>query len=323
MTNESVPACACCGGTRLTTLPAFEAAFVARYALGRPPRPAQCHVCLSCGFRSFRDGYSSAQADRLYREYRGAGYVAARRRAEPWYSQRINDRIGASPEEIERRRARVVKLLGAAVPLDSVQTVIDYGGDRGQFIPPDLGSERFVVEVSNALPVPGVTRLEPTDARQADLVLCCHVLEHATAPDVALAQLVARHLKVDGTIYIEVPVERYDLRFVPSTGRARRLYEGYLRSVARSRLAYTAVDFYSTAARLKFNVVPPLGFFKKHEHINFFAAESLSALMRRSGLEVITSSMVPDSEGKVFSQVLVGIGRKTTAAQSLVEPTVL
>lgn len=311
MTNrEKVPPCRCCGSTELETLPALEAAFVARYALGRLPQPAVCCACATCGFRSFWDGYTREEESRLYGEYRGPAYLAARRFAEPWYTQRINDGIGADPDEISRRCARVAGMLGSVVDLEAVQTVIDYGGDRGQFIPPNLGRERFVLEVSNALSVPGVTRIQPMDDRCADIVLCCHVLEHATAPDGVLMDIVSRYLEDDGTIYIEVPREQYDLRFVPLTGMVRTFYEAYLRAVAHSRIAYTIIDFYSTVSRIKLNIVPPFGFLKKHEHINFFSAESLSRLMRRCGLQVLTSSLVEDMGSRGFSHVLIGLGRK-------------
>lgn len=49
----------------------------------------------------------------------------------------------------------------------------------------------------------------------------------------------------------------------------------------------TLVDFYSSGFRDRFSVIPPLGFFKMHEHINFFDAVSLKRILEATGYHVV------------------------------------
>jgi hypothetical protein len=52
-----------------------------------------------------------------------------------------------------------------------------------------------------------------------------------------------------------------------------------------------AVDFYSAAARIRLEHVPPPGLIECHEHLNFFNQKSMSALLQRAGFEVIDSKV--------------------------------
>jgi hypothetical protein len=47
------------------------------------------------------------------------------------------------------------------------------------------------------------------------------------------------------------------------------------------------MDFWSTAVRVKFGFIPPLGFAKQHEHLNYFDVGSMAKLASTAGLEVL------------------------------------
>ncbi len=51
------------------------------------------------------------------------------------------------------------------------------------------------------------------------------------------------------------------------------------------------MDFYSAAARIRLNHVPPLGLVKCHEHLNFFNTASMTALLECTGFEVVDSKV--------------------------------
>ncbi len=55
------------------------------------------------------------------------------------------------------------------------------------------------------------------------------------------------------------------------------------------------MDFWSTAVRIKFGFIPPLGFAKQHEHLNYFDAPSMATLVSKAGLEVLECSKVASS----------------------------
>ena len=301
--------CPCCGSGEFAEYPALIAPFIADYVLARPPGPTALLQCRGCTFRFFADRFEEAEAAALYSGYRGERYLRERRRHEFWYSAKLNDAIGHDPREIAARKARAMEFLGPRLPAASVARILDYGGDSGQFIPDQLGAERFVFDISGATPAPGVSLIASAAGLQGqafDLILLGHVLEHLSAPEEILGTIGALAGR-GGAVLIEVPLERFGLRFVPAGGWAARLYRAWLSVLARSAALLRAADFYSTAARVKLGLVPPLGFAKLHEHINFFNPQSLRTLLERAGFEVIDCR---PAEGGGLPPVVFCLARK-------------
>ncbi len=277
--------CLACGSGEVISYPAVMSSFVASYVLNRDPELTRLFECTGCSFRFFEDRYDSREVAALYLDYRGDEYFSSRHGCEPWYTKKMNDTIGKDPVEIQTRKAKLSGFISAYVDPARLSTVLDYGGDKGQFIPDQLGSARFVYDISKVEPVPGVVSLfEKSDVadNRFDLVMLCHVLEHCSEPLQVLAELKALAAKRGTLFCFEVPFEMYDLKFVPKSKR----YEEYLKVVTGLKPLARALDFYSTVARVKFNVVPPLGFVKLHEHVNFFSVASMRALLERAGFEV-------------------------------------
>ena len=84
-----------------------------------------------------------------------------------------------------------------------------------------------------------------------------------------------------GLLCVGVPHERYGLRFISDSD----IYGRYLKALARFPALLKLLDFYSTAGRVRLDAVPPLGFVKCHEHLNFFNEKSMRALFKRSNFE--------------------------------------
>jgi hypothetical protein len=187
--------------------------------------------------------------------------------------------------------------------------VLDYGGDRGQFIPDGLGSERFVHEISDVTAVEGVTRIPSVEGRQFDFVMLAHVLEHCSAPrDVLRGLKSLGHSKT--AFYFEVPYERPSLQKAGDGVGQRR----YLNALLRLGPLLHMVDLYSTIFPIKFDTIPPLGLQKCSEHLNFFNERSLEALLRSEGFEVVESGVVPFDAGKagnrtILNRILYGLAR--------------
>ena len=93
----------------------------------------------------------------------------------------------------------------------------------------------------------------------------------------------ARLPRPDGVLYVEVPLE---LPKLGASGRARGRPRTSIACAGRRRVL-RGVDLYSTAVRVKFGVIPPLGFPKLHEHQNFFSPDGLRRLLERAGLDVL------------------------------------
>jgi hypothetical protein len=231
------------------------------------------------------------ETDRLYAGYRGDAYFRERHRHEWWYSRKINDDIGRNPQEIESRKQAVEAFLRKHVDWEAVETVLDYGGDRGQFIPESLGKKKYVFEISAAVPVEGVTRIASAAGLGAggfDFIMLCHVLEHCSDPCATLRAFKELGRGAESLYYIEVPYERFDLTFA---GRGA-LYERYLGALTRFRLALQVVDFYSTVLRTRWNLIPPFGLIKCHEHLNYFNEKSLALLLQNNGFDIVACTAV-------------------------------
>ncbi|MDO8644462.1 MAG: hypothetical protein Q7S00_05805, partial [bacterium] len=99
---------------------------------------------------------------------------------------------------------------------------------------------------------------------------------------------VRKYADPKGSLFcIEVPCERYQLWGIFMDSFFGRIYEAYLRSLLRLPFLMKSIDFISTLFRLKLNFVPPFGFVKLHEHINFFDENSLQALLKKSGFSIL------------------------------------
>ena len=302
-----IDTCPCCGVKDLRRWPAIVSPFISNYACGTRPADANLCECKGCSFRFFDTRLTDAEIQKLYAGYRGDSYFKVRHRYEPWYSREVNDGIGSDPVEIASRKEHLATLLASRA--QSFTTVLDYGGDRGQFIPDRLGTERFVYEISDVKPIDGVTRLSSVEGRQFDFVMLAHVLEHCSEP-----REVLRGLKSLGhgrtVFYFEVPYERPSLQSAGKGSSQRK----YLHMLTRMGPVLQVVDLYSTVFRIKFDRIPPLGLQKCSEHLNFFNQPSLAALMKSEGFELLDSGVAPYSSGKaghrvVLNRILYGLAR--------------
>ena len=281
-----IDTCPCCGSKDLHRWPAIVSSFIASYACGARPGDANLCECKGCSFRFFDTRLTKAEVEKLYAGYRGDAYFKTRHRYEPWYSREVNDGIGSDPVEIVSRKENLAKLLSDRA--QSFTSVLDYGGDRGQFIPDGLGTERYVYEISDVEPIDGIIRLSSIEGRQFDFVMLAHVLEHCSEP-----RDVLRSLKPLGhgqtVFYFEVPYERPSLQSA-GDGAGQR---SYLHALVRLGPLLQAVDLYSTVFRIKFDKIPPLGLQKCSEHLNFFNKPSLEALLKSEGFEMLDCGVRP------------------------------
>jgi hypothetical protein len=274
--------------------------------------PDRCLLleCRRCSHRFFDLALDDDEAERLYADYRGASYVEVRRRWEPWYSEGLNA-AGAASATIEARRRLLRDYLRPLLPPDVLASggILDYGGDRGQFIPPDLGGSRYVFDISGQPTHEGVLRVSQAGSlplHRYDVVMLSHVLEHLTDPLDFLRRLPERlgPRSAGHWLYAEVPHERFAIW-------KKRAGEGGARvgAVPRRGLPWLARDFYSTLFRSKLGVVPPLGVIKLHEHQGFFTVTSLRTLLGRAGYAVVDSRVTSSGCSAPYRRVVRVLAR--------------
>jgi SAM-dependent methyltransferase len=295
--SDTCPCCATPGASRFQW--ALLSPFLARRALAGPVEPCRVFQCAACAHRWTERGLSDEEATRLYTGYRGEAYFTQRHALEPWYTRALNDGIGSEVEMSGRRALMRGLLEKAGLGGRRFETVLDWGGDRGQMLKELPASRRLVYEVSQVEPDAGVERLARLSDLQpgADLVLNCHVLEHLNEPAEGLAQCLSG-LASGGHLYLELPHEPWH-----GPGLPPALALPWLQALASSHWPLVAMDFLSTAARVKLGVLPPFGFLAVREHLNFFTVESVRRLVERAGLVPLQCEQ-PDA------RTLVAVARK-------------
>lgn len=249
--------------------------------------------CDSCDFVWYAERYDDATLAAIYGEYRDGSYVATRRRWEPWYSAAVNNAYDPGSPQILGRTAFMTKVLSAALDVQRLRSIADYGGDMGQFFPTEYTGPKFVIEVSGKPLMPGVTAVESLGKlpEPPHLVICAHLLEHLPDPG-AVVREIGDALPDDGYLYVEVPLDR------PSVHgwHATTTYRSYLARLASVRPAFVAADFATGVARNLGFAIPRLGAVKESEHINYYSARSMRALIERADLRV--AQVVEDPHAK-------------------------
>jgi hypothetical protein len=268
----------------LQARPTIISPFIADYVLNDVPKLCNLNECRTCQFLFFDTRYDQKEISTLYTGYRGDAYFSTRNRCEPWYTKAFNTNLGGS--EIAKRRQLFKSIIDKYAHDAKIDAVLDYGGDRGQMIVDGPGKDLNVLEISGVRAEPGVKVIaneEALNGRQFDLVLLCGVLEHMSLP-LAETTKIMDYIRPNGFLYVEVPDEQFALSEIPS----QEWYLAYLNILSHHPLLLKLIDFWSSAVRVKFRHIPVLGFAKLHEHLNYFSPMSLTKILNRAGLKVLS-----------------------------------
>ncbi len=246
--------CLGCDASNIARRAAIIAPFVAARVFRRSASICSLAHCASCGLAFFEDRYEPAEAGHLYADYRNEAYYLERHHWEPWYSRAFNAGLGGA-EEMRGRREVYAGILRRHAEDAIIESVLDYGGDRGQLMLGGPGRDHFVFDISGVEPEPGITSLSAASlaGQKFDLVLLCEVLEHVSEPAHVLRDVLT-HVKLGGLLYITVPNREFPFTDIP----AGKWYRNYLKLLLKSRWLTLLVDFWSTGCKVKFARIPPL-----------------------------------------------------------------
>lgn len=284
--------CPLCGEATGLVAHGVVAPFIAEL-VGRETSPSELRRCEPCDLVFFDYRYDDKEMAAIYSGYREDSYRRIRTRWEPWYRRSVNDAFAGNPPAVADRRAFVEAVLrDAGLADERFGTIVDVGGDEGQFFPAVRASKRIVIDVSGKALPSDVTRMASLQelGREAGLVIIAHVLEHLPDP-LGMAQEAVDALAPGGYLYVEVPLDRPRVR--PSHREAR--HARWTLRLSRSRLAFTAADFASGVSRQRGWRVPHLGVIKESEHINYFSPASLDRLLGSAGLRVLAERSEPNA----------------------------
>jgi len=231
--------CIVCGTRRIERTEGGIAPFLAdRCRIDPATVRIQRVWCPLCDLLFFDQRLDEEEVHRLYSGYRDETYVRERCRFEPGYAERHGQCVDIQ-NEVQQNRVADLKADFAAqgIPLGRV---LDFGGGDGWL-------------TRNAFPHGDVVVFDLADGAAVppresfDLVVCAHVLEHASFPLPFMAEVMA-YMKPGGLLYLEVP------------GPGRR-----------------------PPGTPVFEYMGPV----MHEHVSFFSARAVFRLLRRCGLRPV------------------------------------
>jgi hypothetical protein len=206
-----------------------------------------------------------------------------RQREEPFYTKKLNESFVSSQDYVEFRIEKCkTKVSQEVVGIDQVKTVLDYGGDRGQFIPRFTPEQRsYVFEISDHKTVADVTSIKDSSQlkqSKPDLVIISHVLEHVSEPRELLHEIFSQLAHENTFIYIEVPLDTPITRRTSSSNWNFRLQSFYSHHPFVSTIFDSVAKILLKTVHLDLPIKP----FRQSEHINFFSEESLITLMKEN-----------------------------------------
>jgi hypothetical protein len=241
----------------------------------QPPAVAvELQSCIACSFVQTKVPFHDEDISRLYADYRSETYNRERNHYEPTYGT-IANQVGEHTENGLRRVDALTVWLNTKATL-SGGAILDYGGADGKFLP-DLPCQKFVYEISDIRPAPGVTRIaEETALQSYSYVQLSHVLEHVTQP-LQMARHVASLVQPGGYLLIEVPQDS-------STEILQKLQSGW-------------TDYSITI----------------HEHINQYSVLAVQKLLEATGLEVIALDAIPVDTPLAKQSFIRGLAQRRTA----------
>lgn len=254
----------------IQTLTRFADRLISRI---HPPVVAvELQSCQECSFIQTRFPFSEEGIQRLYADYRSESYNAERSRYEPDYAA-FADQIGGYTENGNSRVDALTKWLASKIELNGL-SFLDYGGADGKYLP-NVSQQKFVYEISNIKPVPGVTRISDESALTSyGYVQLAHVLEHVSEP-LQMAGRVAQLVQPGGYLLLEVPQD-------VSTETLRQLQAG--------KVATTLTI---------------------HEHINLYSLQALRGLIQGLGLEIVALEEIPVDTALGHLTFVRGLARRS------------
>ena len=168
--------------------------------------------CPKCGMYYSEYRPNEEEMSRLYTNYRDEAYQKQRQKYEKEYTKEFNESLFAPADGGKERMDGMINFMEGIVDFDKCKNVLDFGGDKGQFIPYAFeNAHKYVYEISGTYVVDGITLL--TDMKDLsnvewDVVFCNMVMEHLSDIRGYFTELVECMGK-NTYLYIEVPFERY------------------------------------------------------------------------------------------------------------------
>ncbi|MBQ5988032.1 MAG: methyltransferase domain-containing protein [Oscillospiraceae bacterium] len=199
--------CLICGQEGKTKNAVFNP-FVIERVYGGKEQDTCLVYCEKCGFAFSSARFTDEEMNKLYHGYRDEIYQSQRFKYDSGYTAEYNRSLYSPEDKGTYRKNTIEQFLNNSINFSKIHSVLDYGGDKGQFIPDCFcDAEKFVYEVSGTDTIEGVKLIENVTLLRNykwDVIMCNQVLEHVS--DIAGVFSELSSLMSDNTfLYIEVP----------------------------------------------------------------------------------------------------------------------
>lgn len=307
-TNE----CIICNSKKLKVFKAYTSPFITERIWNQKPLNVELDWCKNCNFAFYNPRLEENELKLLYKGYRDENYQQQRYKHEPYYTKEVNDLIGNNKIEIAERKANLFEILDKNIDISNIKNVLDFGGDKGQFIIDEFAdANKFVFDISGVDAVDNIIKI--TDYNECknnkyDFIMCCHVLEHVESP-MEIMQNIKELSDKNTIIYFELPLEfpfiyknlskfKKIIRMIPFINPLiPNIEELYKKRNSLFIGEKTDEDKSKSLIKLLFNLpkyikkLLTLGRFYMHEHLNFFTPESIEKLLILNGFENISTEI--------------------------------
>ncbi|MDD5020753.1 MAG: methyltransferase domain-containing protein [Endomicrobiaceae bacterium] len=260
--------CIICDHKYLTKIKAYFVPFLVERMFDGQNFSTDLVHCKCCGvyYSSYRP--TLEQMEKLYIGYRNDVYQQQRFKFEKEYTEEFNYFLGHNINELNMRKHNLFDIFKNNIDISKIRSVLDFGGDRGQFIPDQLTNiNKYVYEISDVNTVNGVKKISKEAELlkyKYDLIMCCHVLEHVSYPMEIINKLI-NLMKKGNYLYIEVPYEDY---WLPKTIKI------WIKEQIKKQLIFLGLNY-------------PLQPIPIHEHMNMFRKQTFKKIFKSKKFNII------------------------------------
>jgi hypothetical protein len=281
---KTVDCCIVCNSKNLKKYPCKVSPFFAYRIWNKKPFDVNLVYCNDCSFSFYDLRPTEEELGRYYQNYGTPEYQESRQKYEPFFTRELNESLRTG--EIEIRKPNADSIIKDNIDIKKIKSVLDFGGDRGQYIPDEfIDIDRCVYEISTRTPLTGIKKIaeiRESEKRKFDFIMCNHVLEHVSYPhDIIDRVMMFAH---SGTkFYFELPID-WPLANLSQV----------------NQFFFTHPKIYKIYTELRGRSIEDMCVFvQMTEHINFFSIQSLKTLLELHGLKV---EYIAIKEIKLFTQ---------------------
>lgn len=264
--KQSNAKCIICEGQNLKKYKTKISEFLAERMFDNKFKETLLIECRDCRLRYFELRPSEEENAKFYSGYRKEEYQKQREKFEDGYTKEVNYNIGHSTKELINRKLNITKILEDNIDSSKISTVLDYGGDQGQFIPEILkNADKYVYDVSCVGTIEGVKFIGDENELKNynwDFIMCCNLLEHLSYPMDILNKILSL-LKPGGYLYIELPNEPF-------------IRSGLKECIRRPRRIFEIIKNLTNLS------IPQM-----HEHINIFNIKTFDYIFNNDYYELV------------------------------------